>query len=111
MFLSSFKINRIAVCFFSGGLGICFRGFKKITELHLFFLIKLSFGPHTRNPFALEGYHWVMLSVYSCVFSVTFWSPLLMHVLRVDMYIIFFLPLFTTKSDTFFLLPHHHKKG
>ena len=33
-----------------------------------------------------------------------FGHPLLMHVLY---YI--FLPLFTTKSDTFFLLPHHTK--
>ena len=39
-----------------------------------------SVGPYTRNPFALEGYHWVMLSVLSMfilfpvVFSVAFWS-------------------------------------
>ena len=47
---------------------------------YICFLIKLSFGPYTRNPFALEGYHWVMLSVLSLfilfpvVFSVAFWS-------------------------------------
>ena len=39
-----------------------------------------SIGPYTRNHFALEGYHWVMLSVLSLfilfpvVFSVAFWS-------------------------------------
>ena len=54
-----------------------------------------------------------MLSVLSLfilfpvVFSVAFWSPLLMHVL----YYIFLLPLFTTKSDAFFLLPHFKRLG
>ena len=91
--LSSFKINRIAVCrsFFvkkKYGLHDCqpfivlcliFWRVKYITELH-FFLMKFSFGPYTRNPFALEGYHWIMLSVLSLfilfpvVFSVAFWS-------------------------------------
>ena len=98
VFLSLSKINRITVSFFVKKIWlarlptvycslfnflegkVCFRGFKEITELHLFFLIKLSFGPYTRNPFALEGYHWVVLSVLSLfilfpvVFSVAFWS-------------------------------------
>ena len=52
-----------------------------------------------------------MLSVLSLfilfpvVFSVAFWSSFAYA--RTILYI--FLPLFTTKSDTFFLLPHHKK--
>ena len=77
----------------------------------MFFLIKFSFGPYTRKPFALEGYYWVMLSALSLfilfpvVFSVVFWSSF-----AYARTILYFLPLFTTKSDTFFLLPHR-KKG
>ena len=57
----------------------------------------------------------VMLSFLSLfipfpvVFSVAFWSSFAYAPARTILYI-YFLPLFTTESDTFFLLPHH-KKG
>ena len=72
-------------------------------SLGYIFLIKLSYGPYTRNPFTLEGYHWVVLSVLSLfilfpvVFSVVFWSLCLC-----TYYIIFFylyLPLKAIRSS------------
>ena len=69
---------------------------------------------NTRNPFALAGYHWVMLSVLSLfiiilfpvVFCVAFWSSFAYA--RTILYFFYlYLPL---KAILFFLLPHH-KKG
>ena len=56
-----------------------------------------------KKPFALEGCHWAMMSVLSLF--IAFWSSFAYA--RTILY--FFLPLFTTKGDTFFLLPHHTK--
>ena len=63
-----------------------------------------SIGPYTRNPFALEGYHWAMLSVLSLfilfpvVFSVAFWSSFCLC----TYYIIFFYLYLPLKAILFF---------
>ena len=64
-----------------------------------------SIGPHTTNPFTLEGYQWVMLSVLSCVFSVAFWSS---FCLCTYYHILYF---FTSKSNTFFVATSYKRLG
>ena len=114
VFLSLFKINRIAVSFFVKKYGL--HDCQPFLVLCLiFWRVRYTLEDFKKSlssmSFALEGYYWVMLSALSLfilfpvVFSVAFWSSF--AYVRT---ILYFLPLFTTKSDTFFLLPHH-KKG